>query len=164
MTTKIIVPDSPVKLYPSRLSIEDLRQLLVNIWSEFDRDWVTKSVNFKGKKYLDGGLELEIEYLSFKSKKLQTKYNLSIRPDWEIGDFFKTLEINVPSRRRFNNIFEKENKGLRSKLQEVVSKTMNGLGIQKYSLVSPALKDGEWIVFLQPILFSNKRNFEDDLQ
>ena len=159
MTTKIIVPDLPVNLYPSRLSIEDLRQLLVNMWTEFDPDWVSKSVNFKGKKYLDGGLELEIEYLLMKTKKLKSKYNLSIRPDWEIGDFFKTFEINVPSRRIFNNLFERDNKGLKPKLQEVISKTINGLSIQKYPLVSPALNDSEWIVFLQPILFSNKKKF-----
>jgi hypothetical protein len=140
-------PFSLAKVCPSRLCIGDLRQLLVNISANFDPGWGNTSARFKAKKYLDGGLEFELEYFLMNSTKLRSKFNLSILPTWQIANFSATRVINIHSRVRFKNVFEKNNNELEIELQGIISKTLNELEFEKYPLVRPALKDSEWIIF-----------------
>jgi hypothetical protein len=148
MKTTTATSKSPLsKIYPSRLCIGDLKELLIKIWNVFDPGWEENVVRFKGKKYLDGGLEFEIEYLSDRETGVKFKYNLSVLPNWEIGDLYMTWQTYPSTIKRFKSIFGTDNTGLKSHLQSIISQNLEECDFDKYPLVRPALINNDWIVF-----------------
>jgi hypothetical protein len=146
-TTRTTIDELSQKIYPSRLCIGDLKELLISIWSAFDPAWEGSVVRFKGKKYLEGGLEFEIEYLSDEDTGLKIKYHLSVLPTWQLGDLFMVRQTYPSSAKKFKNIFGSNDHCLKSRLQNIILETFDECDFEKYPLVRPALINDDWIVF-----------------